>query len=290
MKNRKMWRLAADELIVIAGVLLDALAFKLFFIPNNIAPGGISGVATLIHAKIPQWPVGVMIIAINIPLFLLGLRLKGFRFMIRTLVNTVLLSLIIDYLPLPGALVESLGQDPILAVVYGGLLLGVGLGLVFRGNATTGGTDVIAAVLHHYFPRLRIAWALFAVDFLVVAAAGIVLEPRLALYALAVIFISSRVADFIQVGLDVSKAFFVISKKADAISQRILSEMERGVTSLDGRGMYSGDNQSVLLCIISRSEVSVFKRIVREEDPAAFVVMSDVREVLGEGFAAEDAK
>jgi len=269
-----------DYFLIVIGTLITSLAFNFFLIPNKIAPGGVSGIATIFYYLF-RIPVGIVMLVINIPLFLIGIKELGMGFGLKTFISTILLSLMIDFIKVP-----SLTQDVFLASIYGGILMGIGLGIVFRANATTGGTDLAAKIVHKFIPIIGVGWVLFIIDFLVVAAAGITFGPEQALYALVSLYLGAKLIDLIQEGMNSAKAFFIISNHPQRISQRILQEMDRGVTGLYGKGMYSGYDKEVLLCVISRTEVSKLKQIVSEEDPSAFLIVADVREVLGEGFTA----
>ncbi len=282
---KETWKNRAYEwALVIVGSVLTALAYNLFFIPNDIAPGGISGLATELHA-IFGVPVGMTIFVINLPLFLLGWRLRGHVFMLRTLFATFLLSVLIDIVKFPAWLYQIFSDDVLLATVYGGILMGAGVGFTIRGNATSGGSDLIAIIGNHWFPQMKVAWILFAVDFLVVAAAAFIFEPKEALYALAAVFIGAKIVDFIQIGARSAKAFYIISRKSEVITKRILQSLDRGVTILQGKGAYSGAERDVLLCIVAPTQIMPMKRLIGDEDPEAFVIVSDVKEVLGEGFS-----
>lgn len=270
--------------LIVAGSIITALAFNLFFIPNHIAPGGLSGLATEMNALIPNITVGTWILLLNVPLFLGGWRVRGHIFMARTLVATLLLSLLIDYIRLPQWMYMMFQDDILLATVYGSLLMGAGVGITIRGNATTGGTDLAGVIINHYWPGINIAWAMFAVDALVVAGAAFIFEPKAALYALAAVFIGAKIADFILTGARSAKLFFVISHNSEIITKRILLSLDRGVTILNGRGAYSGAQKDVLFCIVAPPQIMAMKKLIAEEDPKAFVVVTDVKEVLGEGF------
>lgn len=237
MINRKVIN---EYLLIILGCLMTALSFNFFFIPNEIAPGGLSGIATVLYYLF-RFPVGVTTLALNVPLFLAGIRQLGGRFGLRTLVATILLSVFIDLVKVP-----ALTEDSLLASIYGGFLMGIGLGIIFRMNATTGGTDLFAKIIHQYFPSITIAWVLFAVDFLVVLAAAVLLGPSQGLYAIVALALGAKVIDLVQEGLNTAKAFFVISDHAEAISKRIIEEMDRGVTLLDGKGAYTGNEKNVI--------------------------------------------
>ncbi|HHT66218.1 MAG: YitT family protein [Caldicoprobacterales bacterium] len=273
MTNRKIIN---EYLLIVLGCLLTALSFNLFFIPNQIAPGGLSGIATVLYYLF-RFPVGITTLVLNIPLFISGIRQLGGHFGIRTLLATILLSVFIDLVKVP-----ALTDDSLLAAIYGGFLMGLGLGIIFRMNATTGGTDLFAKIIHRHFPSISVAWVLFAVDFLVVLAAAIFLGPSRGLYAIVSLALSARVIDLVQEGLNTAKAFFIISDHSEAISQRIIEEMDRGVTILDGTGAYTGNPKSVILCVVSRTQITQVKGLINEVDPAAFVLVADVREVMGD--------
>ena len=267
-----------DYIWIGIGCLLTALAFDFFLIPHQIAPGGVSGIGTVIY-YLTGLPVGVTMLLLNVPLFAFGIKQLGGGFGLKTLYATILLSLFIDLIKVP-----SLTEDSILASIYGGVLMGAGLGIVFRMNATTGGTDLFAKLIHKYFPIISMAWVLFIIDFLVVLSAGIVFGPSEALYATVSLFLGAKIIDLLQEGLNTAKAVFIISDHSGAISDRIMKDMDRGVTLLDGKGAYSGKEKEVILCVINRTQIARMKSIIQEVDPQAFVLVADVREVMGEGF------
>jgi uncharacterized membrane-anchored protein YitT (DUF2179 family) len=274
-------RVVTEYLLIILGCLLTALSFNFFFIPNEIAPGGLSGIATVIF-HLFRFPVGVTTLVLNVPLFLVGIRQLGGHFGIRTLLATVLLSVFIDLVKVP-----VLTDDSLLASIYGGFLMGVGLGIIFRMNATTGGTDLFAKLIHKYFPAITVAWVLFAVDFVVVVMAAIFLGPSQGLYAIVSLAVSAKVIDLVQEGLNSAKAVFVISDHSLEISQRIMKDMDRGVTLLSGTGAYTGNAKNVILCVVSRMQITQLKNVIYEIDPNAFAMVTDVKEVMGEGFGPE---
>ena len=279
---------AAERFFSYAQILLGALvggaAYPLFLTPNRIAPGGITGVAMILN-HLFQWPVGTVSLALNVPLFIISYRAMGKIFAFRSLVATVLFSLFIDILPL-----KPLTMDPLLGTLYGGVLLGVGLGLIMRGGATTGGSDMIARMVHRRFQFISVGSFLFAIDCTVVTAAGFLIGTTEALYALINIFLTAKVMDVVIVGFSANKACFVISSKWQEISERIMRDMDRGVTQLTARGAYTGTERPTLLCVISRSEIMAFKRILREEDENAFVIIVEAHEAIGDGFSALSEK
>lgn len=265
--------------LIVVGSVMGGAAYPLFLVPNNIAPGGLTGLATILNYLF-SCPVGATSMALNVPLFLIGYKTMGRTFVIRSLVATILLSASIDLLPLP-----PLTDDVLLGSVYGAVLLGVGLGLILRGGATTGGTDMIAGMAHRKLPVVTVGAFLFLVDCLIILAAAFTMSARAALYALICIFVNAKVVDLVLAGLGSDKACFVISVSYESISSRVMEELERGVTLFPATGAYSGQQKQALLCVISQRELIKFKRIVREEDEKAFMFVFDTHETLGEGFA-----
>lgn len=268
---------------ILLGSLIGGAAYPLFLTPNRIAPGGITGIAMILN-HLSHWPVGVMSLVLNIPLFLIGYRAMGKIFAFRSLVATVLFSLFIDILPL-----RPLTEDPLLGTLYGGILLGAGLGLIMRGGATTGGSDMIARMVHKRFQFISVGTFLFAIDCAVVIAAAFLIGTSEALYALINIFLAAKVMDAVIIGFSSNKACFVISSRWEEISRRIMQDMNRGVTQLTARGAYTGTDRPTLLCVISRSEIMAFKRILREEDESAFVIIVEAHEAIGDGFSGMES-
>ena len=263
---------------IILGALLGGAAYPLFMTPNRIAPGGITGIATILN-HLFHWPVGVVSLILNFPIFLVGFRRMGRVFAFRSLVATVFFTLFIDVLPL-----KPITDDPLLGALYGGVLLGIGLGLIMRGGATTGGSDMIARMVHRRFQFVSTGSFLFAIDFAVVVSAGFLIGTSEALYALINIFLNAKVMDVVIIGFSANKACFVMSDRWQEISRRVLQEMNRGVTQLTARGAYTGTERPTLLCVIGRSEIMAFKRILREEDENAFVIIVEAHEAIGDGF------
>lgn len=280
MKKKSLF---SDYVMIILGTFVASLAYNLFLIPHKIAPGGVSGIATVIYYMTGgRITVGITMLVLNVPLFIIGIKELGRDFGLKTLVSTVLLSLFIDVVKLPSATDEA-----ILASIYGGVIMGIGLGMVFRANATTGGTDLFAKIIHKHFHYIGVGWVLFAVDALVVISAAVVFGPTLALYALVSLYLSSKFIDLLLEGVDSAKATILISQKSGEIADRIMEELDRGVTLLQGRGAYTMEDKDVILCIINRMQMAKLKEIINEIDSEAFVLVADVREVMGEGFSLE---
>ncbi|MBR5961641.1 MAG: YitT family protein [Clostridia bacterium] len=263
---------------IIIGALIGGAAYPLFMTPNKIAPGGITGIATILN-HLFNWPVGTVTLILNIPLFLISFRAMGRVFAFRSLVTTVLFTVFIDILPL-----QPMTMDPLLGALYGGVMLGAGLGLIMRGGATTGGSDMVARMVNKRFQFISTGSFLFAIDFAVVVSAGFLIGATEALYSLICIFLSARIMDTIIIGFSSNKACFIISSRWQEISDRIMRDMDRGVTQLTARGAYTGAERPTLLCVIGRSEIMALKRILREEDEKAFVIIVEAHEAIGDGF------
>ena len=277
-------RIAFSYLQILAGCLIGAAAYPSFLVPNNIAPGGLTGVATILNFLF-RWPVGTVSLIMNIPLFLIGYRSMGKIFAFRSLVATLLFSVLIDVLP-----IRPVSNDPLLGTLFGGVVLGVGLGLILRGGATTGGTDMIARMVHRRLPFISVGMFLFALDCAVVLAAAIAIGTEQALYAFINIYVCSKVIDAVMMGFGGNKACFIMTAHWEKITERLMEEVGRGVTHLEARGAYTGKQQPVVLCVAARQEIMSVKRIVQEEDEKAFMFITEAHEALGEGFSRLDGE
>lgn len=263
---------------LLVGAFLIALSFNLFLLPNKIASGGVSGISVIINSLFDIPPAYVQW-TLNIPLFIAGILVLGKQFGVKTAVGSVLLPLFVlltsDW--------EPPTHEPLLGALYGGLGVGIGLGLVFRGRGSTGGLDVAAQIIHR-LTGVRLGLAVAMLDGCVILSAGIFISLENALYALIGLFATSKTIDFVQTGLQTSKAAFVISKQPDVVSDAILHDLDRGLTRLQGIGGYTGEDRPVLLVVVGQNEVTRLKQLVRDADPDAFVIISNAAEVLGEGF------
>ncbi|MFO7319850.1 MAG: YitT family protein [Limnochordia bacterium] len=281
---RRAKRVAIDYIGVAAGSALVALALDWFLVPNKIAAGGVSGFATVLH-YVFGWPVGVVMLAVDAPLFVLSIRYVGLRFGVKTIFGTVVTSVLVDVL---APFLSPLTRDPVLAAIYGGVLAGIGIGVTFRYGGSTGGTDMAARLLHR-FTGISVGRSLLIFDGFVILLAGIVFNPELALYAFLSVFVTSKAIDVIQEGSSYAKGAFIISEKAGEIGDRILRELDRGVTALKGKGLYTQSDREVLFVIVSRQEIHALSKLVHSVDPRAFMVITDVSDVLGEGFKMYEA-
>ncbi|MEG0049107.1 MAG: YitT family protein [Clostridia bacterium] len=280
---KSVQRILKNEMVaayvqIIIGSVLGALAYPMFLVPNHIAPGGLTGLATVLNFLF-KVPVGMTSLLLNIPLFILGYRSMGRVFAVRSLFATVIFSVLIDILPVP-----AITQQPFLGALFGGLLMGLGLGLILRGGATTGGSDMVARMIHSRFAHISVGAILFFIDCCVVAMAGFFIEIEYALYAFISLYAGSKVIDMVMVGLSREKACYVISDEWQAVKTEVMEQLNRGVTVLSAEGGYSGEKKPVLLCVLSAQEVGLLKAIVLAKDERAFVFISDAYEVLGEGF------
>jgi uncharacterized membrane-anchored protein YitT (DUF2179 family) len=276
-------RIVRDYLIMTVGAICIAVSVNLFLVPNEVVTGGITGVAIILNSLIGT-PIGLMILLINVPLLIFGFRhLGGFVFGIRTIYATVALSLAIDLLQPYLSQYVTAPRDPLLYTLYGGLLDGLGVGLVFRAQGTTGGIDIVARFMQRW-RGVALGRSLLVMNAIVFASAAYIYSLDKLLYALLVAFISGRTIDIVLEGASYARQAIIITGKPDHIRSAILHTLERGVTELEGRGGYTTSGRTLLLSVVAQSEVSVLKAIVRDCDPDAFVIFSNVNEVLGEGF------
>lgn len=271
-----------DYFLVIVGASVQAFGMRLFLIPAQLVSGGVSGAAQIIHF-FSGFPIGLLVIIGNIPLYLIGWRhLGGLKFALRTLFAVLVFSLLTDLLPyvLP---IQSITHDILLNTLYGAVLLGAGLGLVYLGRGTSGGSDILGRILNYRF-GFSISAAYMLTDSVVVLASGFAFGWEKALYGLIVIYMSGLVAEMASEGSSVVRTALVITEKPDEIAAEVMEELERGVTYLYGKGAYTGNDRTILYCVVSRPEVSIIKGIISEIDPEAFVVIGQANEALGEGF------
>ena len=267
--------------IITLGAVIYALAFDWFVAPNQIAMGGVTGLAQIVNALVPVLPVGVLSILVNVPLFLAGWRLLGGRLLVSSLYAMAVSSLAIDVIAWMHTFPP---MDPILATLYGGAGMGVGLGLVFSQGATTGGTDIIGKLLKLKFPWLPIGKLGMIPDMVVVILAAVVFGTvNAALYGLIQMYLLSKVMDMILYGWDTSRVAYIITDRWEETVQGLL-DMNRGVTLLQGKGAYTGAEKQVLLVAFRQREIVPIKRMLREIDPKAFFIVCDAHEILGEGF------
>lgn len=281
---KRYWPALRDFGLILAGTLTQAVALRIFFVPANLASGGVSGISQLIH-HFTGWPIGLMVFIGNVPLFLLGWRfLGGPGFVLRTAFAIATYSFFADALLwLPFFPQNGITDDIVLNSLYGAVVAGFGYGLVYRGRGTSGGSDILARILVHY-RGISMTQSYLMTDTLVILGAGFVFGWKEALYAVITLYVSGLVVDTTMEGGGTVRTALIITSKADELSQKILREMERGVTRLNATGGYTGQQRTLLYVVLSRSEVQVLKDIVREIDERAFMVVGAAHEALGEGF------
>lgn len=277
--SSKWVRFVIEYLGIFVGVVLTALALVLFLIPNKIAAGGASGLATVVFHTL-GFPVGLTMLAINTPLFIFSVKELGARFGIKTLFGTITMAIVIDYLE---PIVTPLTADPFLAALYGGILAGIGIGIVFKYGGTTGGTDLGAQLLKR-FTGMSSGQGLLIIDAFVITTAAIFFNVELALFALIALFATAKLIDLVQEGFYYARAAIIISNSPDKVTREIFGSLNRGVTILKGQGAYGGKERDILLVVISQSEVTRLKVLVYDIDHNAFIIITHVHEALGEGF------
>lgn len=276
------WPAIRDFGFILAGTFVQALSLRLFLVPSQLVIGGVSGLSQVINYH-TGWPIGLMIFIGNIPLFVLGWKfLGGRRFALRTAFAVVCISFFTDILVLFMP-TEGITPDPVLNVLYGAVVSGTGYGLVYRGQGTSGGSDILARILNHW-RSVPISQSYLMVDSLVIFLAGLSFGWENAMYALVLLYTSGVVAEVVVVGSNVTRTAFIVTNSPEAVSMQILHVLKRGVTMLSGTGAYTGAERSVLYCVVSRGEVNQLKTLVRESDPEAFMVIGQAQEALGAGF------
>ncbi|GEO27120.1 UPF0750 membrane protein YpjC [Alicyclobacillus acidoterrestris] len=269
-------------LMIVAGGLIYSIGLNAFLIANHLAEGGFVGISVLL-LYVFHLPVGVTFFILNIPLLVVAWRIFGHEFVIKTTAGVLCVSVfseVTKFIAVPT-------HDQLLAALYAGVVTGIGLGLIFRTGATTGGADIIARILRHY-RGMAMGRTLFAIDLIVICVVIIIIGKQVAMYSLVALFVSSRVIDFMIEGAQNGKAVTIISDKHMAIVEEIHKQLERGTTLIQATGGYTGTDRQVVYCVVGREEVVRVQRIVHEIDPLAFMTISNVHEISGEGFTFGD--
>ena len=282
MNSKKILELLRSLAIITFGAAIFAIGFVWLYQPNSIASGGLTGLAQIVNHLLPFMPVGVTVIILNVPLFILCLKLIGGKPLLLSLYAMLISSVFIDALDLAFTWKPI---DPMLAAIFAGLLMGLSLGLVISQEATTGGTDLLARLL-----KLKLAWLpmgklLMAIDLVVIISSAIAFQRvQSALYGLVALFIASFVMDTVLYGMDNAKVAYIISDKNEELRRHITEQMKRGVTVLHGQGGWSGEKKDVLMVAFKQQQIVPLKAAVKEIDPTAFLIVCDAHEVLGDGF------
>ncbi|MFR9019730.1 MAG: YitT family protein [Fusobacterium sp.] len=273
---KKEW--LKDIVLISAGAFIYAFGVNYFFVANKLADGGIAGISVILHYLF-NFNISTTYLVLNVPLVIMGYKLIGGKFIIKTFYGTAMTSLAFRVFQ------NYLGpmDDKLIASIFGGLIIGIGLGTIFVGGGSSGGADILVKILNKYFD-IPVGKAFLALDSFVLSALGILFGRDIFMYTLVGLFISTKAIDFIQDGVDKAKALMIISDKSEEIKNEIMKQTGRGVTIINARGGYTNDNKEVLYCILGRYEVTTVKRIIKNIDRKAFMSISEVSEVLGEGF------
>ena len=279
-KNKKINWLSVLKILL--GSFLLALGLDIFLAPSNIVTGGVTGIAMIINA-FTQWPIGLMVIVMNVPLFLVAWRHFGLDFLISSLAGMAISSAFVDLFALTGLV---LTRESMLASVIGGVIKGVGLGMIYYTGATTGGIDIVAKLLRKRFSQLNFGTIVLMLDAAIILIYALVIgNYDSAMYSVITMFVVTKVIDLVLYGLDTSCACYVISEKSEAMARELTSgHVHRGVTILEGEGAYSHKRKHVILCVIKRNQIPELRRTVQELDKDAFVIVTDAKNVFGKGF------
>lgn len=285
MKNLSIGKYYKDYLYVFIGTFMVAFAIKVIYDPIGLVTGGFSGIAIIVKQLtqniiadgVPLWLTNFVL---NVPVFLAAFKIKGWKFIKTTFVATVLLSVWLYIIPE----VPFFEKDLFLVSIFGGVITGIGMGLVFMARATTGGTDMMAALIQHFLKHYSISQIMQVLDGIIVLTGAYIFGIKYALYAIVSIYLVAKISDSMIEGVKYSKLAYIISDKNDEIAKVIMQRLNRGATGLYGEGMYSNKEKKILFCVVSKKEIVLVKEIVHKVDHKAFVIVNDVREVLGEGF------
>lgn len=284
---KKVGSTTADLLIIAIGAVVYASSVAIFTSPNNVAPGGLTGVATMLNYMF-SLPIGLMILAMNIPLFIWGAIENGISFLTKTLIGTVFVSIAIDVLT---PILPAYHGDVLLASIFGGILNGAGLGLIFYRGGSTGGTDIVALNIHKRLPFISTGTIIMLTDLIVIVMVFFVYRNlESVMYSLTAIFVSIKVIDTISYGTSRGngKLMFIVTKNYEDVTRVILNSIERGVTLLEGEGAYSGDKKRILMCAARPQQVHKITSEVKEIDPGAFIIVTTAGTIKGKGFAKKD--
>ena len=276
----------AEYLLIVAGTAVIAVSLQFFLDPDGMVPGGFTGIAIIVKELtkgiVPDGvPLWITNLVLNVPMVPIVLKINAWEFAKRTVVGSLLLSFWLAVIPYVQLMEEP---DLFLTSVFGGVSMGIGVGLVFLGKGTTGGTDMCGAILHHFFPYISLPKLMQLLDVVITSVGIMVFGIRIALYSIIVVYLTAKVSDRIMEGSTSAKMLYIISDQSEIIAEKIMEKLGRGVTGLQGRGMYTNQDKTILICVISPREIARIKDVVLEADSRAFVIVNDSREVLGEGF------
>jgi uncharacterized membrane-anchored protein YitT (DUF2179 family) len=279
----KKWFISYSFIII--GSFILATGFVMFITPYKIIPGGVYGISIVLHYMFGT-PVGIMALLFDIPLTILGIKILGPRFGVKTVLGFSLTAIFTDTLTYFWGYEPLVKGDALLSSIFGGVLLGVGIGLIFRAKATSGGSDIIAMIINKY-SRIPLGLLMIYIDSCIVLLGLIVFRDwRIPLYSWIVIFITGKVIDIVLEGVSYEKSLFIISDKHEEIRDKIINNLNRGGTYIDGKGMFNLADRRIIFTVVSRREVAILEEYIHKIDPKAFLTVTDAREILGEGFGS----
>ena len=282
MKQANLTRIVRDYLWITLGSVIYSISFNWFYVPNQIGFGGLTALGMILNHFSPVIPIGTVVLVLNIPLFLLGWKFLGWRTLVSSLFAMTATSLLVD---LFAALYDWQPMDPMLAAIFGGVLLGVSMGMIFSKGATTGGTDLISRLLKLPFAWLPMGKIIMVVDLVMLLATAAAFQSvNSAMYGIIALYISTVVMDSMLYGLDKSKVAYIITATPRIMAEEIDRQLGRGVTFLRGEGSFSGKEKLVLMCAFKQRQIVPLKALVHELDQDAFLIVCDAHEVLGQGF------
>ncbi len=280
MKNKKVFIYLKEYMMIVVGCILMAIGTSLFLLPNQLSSGGFAGIATIIYYLF-KFPLGIVMLVLNIPLFIIAFVRVGKETTIKGIFGTVMLSTFIDIVDK----YKPLTEDRILACIYGGIFMGIGTAVVLKANASTGGTDMLSYIIRSFFPHFRSANLIVVIDIVIVLLNVLAFrEVEIGLYSAIAIYIMGKMIDIIFEGVYFTKSMFIVSNKYKEIADEIGKKLCRGSTAIYAKGMYSKEKKMMLWCVGSRTETAKIKEIAKEIDPSAFIVISNAREAWGKGF------
>ena len=280
LRSKLTWQGVKHFIGIIVGATIVSISINTLIIPNQIADGGLTGIAIILYYLF-HWPVSWIVFLLNLPLFILGFRIVGRKFLILSVVGVSMLSATLSLT----AHLPVLTHDTLLATIYGGVLTGIGMGIIFRSRGSLGGTDILA-VLFTRTTSFSVGQILLGIDAVIFLGVALLFRAEMAMYAMIYMFIATRVVDLVQEGLSHSKSVMVVTTRPQKIAEEIMAKLERGVTLFQATGAFSGEAKQVVYCVINRTELSQIKEIVRDQDSEAFLAISEVPEVVGEGFSS----
>ncbi|WP_400195028.1 YitT family protein [Lysinibacillus telephonicus] len=267
-----------EYIYVLLGAAVIAFGFSVFLFPNQVASGGVSGISTILNGLF-GWNAGIVQYAFNIPLFIAGVLVLGKRFGFKSFIGTIALPFFVILMNDWSAWTDNV----LLAAIFGGIVVGLGIGLVFKGNASTGGTDLLAQIITK-FTGLTLGTSVLLIDGIIAISAALVFDLERGLYALIGLYVTTKTIDIVQLGFSQSKMVYIITNKQDEVRDAIYMEIDRGVTKMPAFGGYTGEQKLMLMVVVYQTEFTKLKQIIKTVDPSAFVIVSDAYEVLGEGF------